>query len=202
MTSPSFDAILMASGFSRRFGNENKLLLPFAGQPLALYTLRLVCGMPQFGRVFFVCAHPSVAALANGYPLTILHNAHPQLGQRESIRLGTMASSANFYVFFTCDQPLLNEATVNAVLARSAPGKITFPRHAGSPASPASFSSTFRAELLSLHEGQHARDIKKAHPHALVPVDIDDALPLMDADTPEALELLHSLAEERASSSS
>ncbi|MDR2159652.1 MAG: hypothetical protein LBP23_06260, partial [Treponema sp.] len=35
----------MASGFSRRFAPENKLLVPFRGKPLARHTLDLVLGM-------------------------------------------------------------------------------------------------------------------------------------------------------------
>jgi molybdenum cofactor cytidylyltransferase len=71
------DAILMASGFSRRFGEENKLLVPFRGKPLAAYTLDLVMGLRYaggaaggeagpacFGTVFFVAADPAVIALA------------------------------------------------------------------------------------------------------------------------------------------
>jgi molybdenum cofactor cytidylyltransferase len=67
----------MASGFSRRFGEENKLLVPFRGKPLAGYTLDLVMtlrhtpgaadrerGMACFGAVFFVAADPAVIALA------------------------------------------------------------------------------------------------------------------------------------------
>jgi CTP:molybdopterin cytidylyltransferase MocA len=54
----------MASGFSRRFAPENKLLVPFRGKPLARHTLDLVLGMDCFAGIFFVAACNEVAALA------------------------------------------------------------------------------------------------------------------------------------------
>ena len=51
----SLFAILMASGFSRRFGDENKLLVPFRDKPLARHTLDLVLSVRVWERVFFVC---------------------------------------------------------------------------------------------------------------------------------------------------
>jgi CTP:molybdopterin cytidylyltransferase MocA len=46
------NAILMASGFSRRFGSANKLLATFRGKPLARHTLELACALDVFNRVF------------------------------------------------------------------------------------------------------------------------------------------------------
>jgi CTP:molybdopterin cytidylyltransferase MocA len=86
----------MASGFSRRFAPENKLLVPFRGKPLARHTLDLVLGMDCFTRVFFVAARDETAALARDGPerLRVIRNGHPERGQRESIRLGVEAASA------------------------------------------------------------------------------------------------------------
>lgn len=184
------DAILMASGYSRRFGADNKLLVPFRGQPLALHVLRLACGMPQFGRVFFVAADEAVAALAKDLPVQTLRNSAPSLGMRESVRLGVAASSADYYAFFPCDTPLLDEATVAAALQNRAPGKITFPQWQGRPGNPAVFSAAFREELLSLKEGEHAKDIKRRHPGSLVAVQATCAQALADIDTLADLERL------------
>lgn len=188
------DAILMASGFSTRFGTDDKLLAPFKGQPLATHTLRLACGMPEFGRVLFVCASPAVAALAKPFPRAeVIHNPSPGLGQRNSIRLGVAASTADHYLFFTCDQPLLDEATIRAILAKAAPGAIVVPTAGGKQASPALFSAVYRDELTNLPKGAHARDIKQRHADKLVLVPVHNTLALTDIDTPEELKKLEYL---------
>ncbi len=194
MSAPQVDAILMASGFSRRFGGQNKLLAPFLGQPLALHTLRLACGLPGLGRVFLVAASPEVAALAAGTRAEVLDNRRPARGARESVRLGVEASRAEHYLFFPCDQPLLDAATVEAVLAKAAPGRISAPSWQGAPGNPVLFSAAFRQELLNLAEGEHARDLKTRHPQCVTDVPLQSPLPLRDADSPDTLAELEAAA--------
>lgn len=183
---PSVDAILMASGFSTRFG-QNKLLAPFQGRALAAHTLELACGCAEFGNVWLVCASPQVAALAAGTRAHVLHNSVPGRGACESIRLGVQASHAQHYMFFTCDQPLLDTRTLHSLLACRAPGRIVVPQHQGQPGSPAIFSASFRPELLNLRDGENARSIKLQNPAALYYVPVHSPWPLFDIDTPEDL---------------
>jgi molybdenum cofactor cytidylyltransferase len=200
----------MASGFSRRFGKENKLLVPFRGKPLVRYTLDLVmalnnAGAPdpdadRFGQVFFVAADPAVIALAEAFrtetrnsagpSLGIIRNAAPGRGQRESIRLGVSASEAVYYLFFPCDQPLLDGGTVRRLLAARREGCIVQPAFRGKPGNPVLFSAAFREELLSLGPGEHPRDIKNRHPEALVTLELAGGEALFDIDDPETLKHL------------
>ena len=182
----NIDAVLMASGFSRRFGADNKLLQSVGGRPLALHTLELVCSLP-FRVVHFVAADAKVMLLAEGLPVQIHHNEQPGRGQCESVRLGTLHSDADYYIFFPCDQPFLDAETVLAVCEHAAPGKIVFPAHEGRPASPNLFSKVFRDELLSLGDGENARVIKNRHPDALIRVPVADGRILTDIDTLEDL---------------
>jgi molybdenum cofactor cytidylyltransferase len=188
----TIDAILVASGFSRRFGDANKLLAPFRGKPLSRHTLDLVCGLSCFQRVLFVVADDAVRVLADGLAVSVIRNEHPERGQRESIRLGVSASDAAYYFFFPCDQPLLDEITVRAILSRRAYGRIAHPVFQGKPASPTLFSAAFREELLSLAEGEHGRVIKQRHPESLFAVEVASPLVLRDVDTPETLRSLES----------
>lgn len=190
MTNSSVDAILMASGFSSRFGTGNKLLAPYKGEALALHVLRLVCGMPQFSNVFFVYAADEVGALADSLRAAAIKNTNPGLGIRESIRLGVSASAAGYYAFFPCDTPLLNRAAVAAVLDKRTPGKIIFPESGGHPGNPAVFCATFRPELLALKEGEEAKIIKQRHAQSLVAVPIQNPEILADIDTVHDLSAL------------
>lgn len=192
------DAVLLASGFSRRFGADDKLLARFRGKALARHTLDLVCGLNAgplrpFRRIFFVAAGDAVKALAAGLPVTVIHNSAPEKGRRESVRLGVAAGGAgpegpDYYLFFPCDQPLLDEETVFRVLEARRPGCIVEPRFNGNPGNPCLFASVFREELLSLGPGERPGGIKARHAGALIPAELEDGAPLMDIDDPAALE--------------
>ncbi|MDR2069900.1 MAG: nucleotidyltransferase family protein [Treponema sp.] len=201
----SLFAILMASGFSRRFGSENKLLVPFRGKPLARYTLDLVLSMKVWKGIFFVCPCASVAALAHEAaagadepPLEVIHNAAPEKGRRESVRLGVEAADLRlaaapvpagdvYYAFFPCDQPFLDAATVQRILNARRPGCIVEGRFQGKPGNPGIFSGLFRRELLTLGEGETPKHIKLRHPGCILPVELSSGLPLMDIDSREEL---------------
>jgi molybdenum cofactor cytidylyltransferase len=194
----------MASGFSRRFGGENKLLAPFRGKPLVRHTLELACGIDCIKNVFLVTSFDEVASLAlklsHVRNIKIIRNNHPERGQRESVRLGVEASSADWYLFFPCDQPLLDAETVTRIIgAAKTEGQIIQPsfrraaRHglggeyAGRPGNPVLFSASFREELLSLREGEHPRNIKERHPEAVYSIEMENETALFDTDDPETL---------------
>jgi molybdenum cofactor cytidylyltransferase len=192
-------AILMGSGFSRRYGGGNKLLVPFRGKALARYALDLVCGMnaslhgrsPFFNGIFFIVADDRVAAVADGLPVTVIRNYAPEKGSRESARLGVAAAAdSDYYIFFHCDQPLLDVETVLLIIDARRPGMIVEPCCMGRAGSPSLFSSVFRDMLLTLGEGENPKTIKTRYPDSLVKVEIADSLALMDIDTPQDMEKL------------
>ena len=184
-------AILMASGFSRRFCGRNKLLIPFRGKPLVRYTLELTAAIGFSGGIFFVTALDDVAALAADLPgVTVIKNAAPEKGQRESVRIGVEAAgpAATFYLFFPCDMPFLDADSVRRILDKREQGCIVEPRYHGKPGNPCLFSAAFREELVSLKEGEAPRHIKARHPEALRVVDISNPQTLLDIDDEETLQ--------------
>ena len=189
---PDIAAILMASGFSKRFGERNKLLVPFRGKALARYTLELAAGINFDGGVFFVCASEDVAALAEDLGMVrVIRNAAPEKGLCECVRLGLEAvEDTDYYLFFTCDQPFLDAATVRQILNARQQGYIVEPRYKGRPGNPCLFSAFFREELLSLKEGQTPKLIKARYPDSVIGVEVSGPLVLEDIDDEETLERL------------
>ena len=194
--SSAIAAILLASGFSMRFGGQNKLLFPFQGKPLARYTLELAASMNFSGGIYFVAASCEVTALAADLnAVTPIKNSSPEKGQRESVRLGVEAAGmeTDYYIFFPCDQPFLDAGTVESILGAREHGFIVEPRYRarfggpGLPGSPCLFSTVFREELLSLAEGETPRIIKGRHPEAIKAVEISNPLALEDIDDEETL---------------
>ena len=189
MNCSEVSAILMASGFSQRFGDRDKLLVPFRGKALARYTLELVSCL-DFGQIFFVAASDEVAALAVDLSaVSIVKNAAPEKGRRESVRLGLEAAGvdAAYYLFLPCDQPFLDVPTVQLILDARRPGCIVEPRYQGRPSNPCLFSAVFREELLSLEGGQTPGIIKTRHAKALIGVEVDNSIVLEDIDDEETL---------------
>ena len=186
-------AILMASGFSKRFGERNKLLVSFRGKPLARYTLELAAKMDFPAGIFLVAAWTDVAALAEDLSkIKVIKNTAPQKGRRESVRLGLEAAGvdAEYYLFFTCDQPFLDAATVRRILDARKHGCIVEPRYEGKPGNPCLFSAVFRKELLSLEEGQTPKLIKTRYPEAVIGVEVTNPLILQDIDDEQTLKQL------------
>jgi molybdenum cofactor cytidylyltransferase len=177
------DAILMASGFSVRFGEDDKLLYPFMGKPLASYTLSLALSFGGFSSVIFVAANPLVARIAEGSDAVVVRNDNAFRGQCESIRLGVGMASGDYYAFFPCDQPLLDASTLRLLLANVAPGGIVEPIFNGRPSSPVIFSKFFRDELLSIPDGESGRWVKHRHPDHVVQVRVPNEDALSDIDT-------------------
>lgn len=186
----AIDVILMASGFSKRFGRENKLLQLFHGKSLVRRALELACSVRLGGEVLFVHGAGEIGRAAEGLPVRAIQNDHPERGMCESVRLGAAASAAAYYLFVPCDQPFLDIYTINAVVARRRPGWIVTPCHRGNPGNPSLFSSIYRRELLELADGKSPRLLKTRHGERVELVEIDDPLPLRDIDTMEDLELL------------
>lgn len=192
---PSIDAILMASGYSRRFGEKNKLLQPLNGRPIVSCTLQLVCQSQLFNQIYFVAADPQVIEVARAYPVQVIHNASPQRGACESVRLGTAASQAEHYMFFTCDMPLLDAATLQALVSHAQTGYMVFPTHEGEFSSPSIFSARYRDELLSLADHEAPRIIRENHPDRVIGVEVADGRRLLDIDTPEDLKKILEMLE-------
>ena len=203
-------AILLASGFSKRFGGENKLLFPFRGKPLARYTLELAVKIGFKGGIFFVTASDAVSALACGFSgVQVIKNAAAEKGLRESVRLGVEAADgaadaggapanvspgalavAAYYMFFVCDQPFLDEETVKRILDARQQGHIVEPHYRGRPGNPCLFCKSFKEELLSLEEGETPKLIKTRHRQAIKSVEVYNSMVLEDIDDAQALERL------------
>jgi len=183
-------AILMASGFSKRFGSRNKLLVPFRGKPLARYTIELASAIGFSGGIYFVSSSSGAAALAPDLPeLRVIKNTAPEKGLRESVRLGVEAADTDtaYYLFFPCDMPFLDAYTVRRIIDERRQGCIVEPRYRDRPGNPCLFSALFREELLSLGEGETPRIIKARHPEAIRTVEVSDPLVLEDIDDEETL---------------
>lgn len=200
--------ILLAGGFSRRFGQQNKLLhaLP-DGQLIALSAAQaLIKALPASVAVI----RRTESALATelrelGFVVVQCEDKHQQMS--DSLKLGVLAAQSAFphlagLVIALADMPFIQAETIKQVAAQlaqasivqtsvdratMAQAKIVQPVWHGQPGHPVGFSSALIAELLTVEGDQGARAVIHAHQAEVLRWACEDAGILRDIDTPADL---------------
>lgn len=194
--------ILLAAGFSRRFGPSNKLLqtLPDGRQIGLAAAENLIQAVP----LTIAVLRPDNKELAE-----LLQNAGLEIvfchAQEMADSLSTaIRYSANFtdsssnkasggYVIALADMPYINPLTISTVAQEIRTGAaIAVPTYQGQRGHPVGFSAKFRSELEQLSGDEGARSILKRHADEIKLLACDDAGILADIDTPADLAKLRS----------
>lgn len=180
------NAVIMASGFSKRMG-ENKLLLPYRGKTLIENTLDKVieCG---FYDIVLVAQDEKVLKIGNSRGVKTINNERAELGQSQSIKLGIMNSrEADGYAFFTGDQPLINIESIKYLMESFYKSKnsIIVPRNNEKRGTPVIFPREFKSELLSLEGDMGGKQIISKHMDVVNFIEVGSELYLFDIDTEE-----------------
>ena len=185
---PKIGCVIMASGLGKRFGG-NKLMADFHGKPMIQCALDATAGL--FSKRVVVTRHESVSALCREQNVDVV--LHDLLHRSDTVRLGLEAlGDLDACMFLPGDQPLLRRETVAMLLEtwKSNPDCMIRPAFEDSEGSPVLFPAWTFPELKNLPEGKGGGVVIKNHPHELIRVSVSDPVELVDADTPETLELL------------
>jgi len=179
--------ILLAAGLSSRMGAQ-KLLLPVGGKPMLQHCLDLVRGVPFSRRVLVTT--PAVAQQVETAGVEVVIHPAPEVGQSSSVRLGVLAAPPeDSLLFLTGDQPFLDAATLEAILAADDGESIVYPVGSdGAPRSPVLFGARFREALLTLQGDAGGRQLRRRYPAACRAVRVQSERVLLDVDTPEDYE--------------
>lgn len=114
---PSFSAVVLAAGLSRRMGADNKLLLPVGGRPLIRAVVERVLDA-GFVEVVVVLGYEAaqVRAALGALPVRCAHNPAFESGQQSSVRvgLGALVEPVDAVTICLGDQPLLESADLLA----------------------------------------------------------------------------------------
>lgn len=157
------DAVVMASGFSKRMG-FNKLKLEYNNISLLENCLKKLSSIP-FNEVLVCGREEWIKSLSEKYNFKYLNNLNAHLGQSESIKLGVKNSSGKGITFFTADQPLLNEKTILTLYYNFLKTNlITIPIVNNNRFSPVFFPDEKKAEFLKLEGDSGGKPIIKSTP--------------------------------------
>lgn len=198
--------VIMASGLSRRFGS-NKLLADFCGEPVLCHAFTAT-DTPQLAARIVVTRSEEVRALCEAHHVPALLHSLP--GRNDTVRLGLSALLEQLpelggCMFLPGDQPLLRCTTVEQLVERFRaqnkteqdifrPGAQALDDLSPLVGSPVLFGKAYFPELLTLPEGKGGSVLLKRYPARVHTACIADREELLDADTPQALAQLKTLA--------
>lgn len=182
------NAILMASGLSKRMG-ENKLMLEFRGKKIYEYALDLLEEI-GFDKVVVASSYEKILKDAEARGFLALENKDNEVGKSSSIKLGVRACDEDAaMMFFVADQPLLSKETCKNLIASFKENPLmTYPRVGMRRGAPVIFPASYRKKLLSLEADQGGMIFAKDDKTNKVEIGNEDEL--LDIDTLEAYERL------------
>ena len=188
--------ILLAAGFSRRFGASNKLLqlLP-DGNPIALASAKRLIEAIPFSIAVVRPENKTLANLLQDAGLKVFFCSEQDTEMADSLSAAikfsaAFSESSDGFVIALADMPYINSQTTTAIASKLSEGaSIVVPTYQGERGHPVGFSAKFRTELESLHGDEGARSILKRYPEEVVFLECDDSGILADIDTPADLAL-------------
>lgn len=189
--------ILLAAGFSRRFGAADKLLqiLP-DGRPIALAAAEnLIKAIP----LTIAVLRPENTALAN-----LLKNAGLKIvfcGTQETEMADSLSAAVHYsaqfsessvgFVIALADMPYIKPDTIEAIAhALNSGAAIVAPIYQAKRGHPVGFCAKFRNQLEQLTGDEGAREILKRHADQIELLECNDPGVLVDIDTPQDLTTL------------
>lgn len=178
-------AILLAAGSSRRFGADDKLLVPLDGKPLALHAAQRLVELAPARRIA-VCPdnHGLLAQALAELDFEIVANPHPERGLSQSLSCGiALAAQGPEAAALIClgDMPFVSAAHLRSLIARFDAGNASVVASTNGEATmpPALFA---RSMFEALRDGTGDRGGKALLADAaLVRADADE---LADIDRP------------------
>lgn len=182
--------IIMASGFSRRMGQDKLLLKLSDGMPLVEKVIK-AASESDLNEIILVYREPKVEKIGKKYGIKTVYNQHAADGQSAAVKLGVeMAEKfADGYMFLAGDQPFINAQLINKLLCifKNTTYPILVPLYDGIMGTPTVFTSGFRNELLKITGDEGARSIIRNNPQEVKKVNIPESFRGIDIDTPEQL---------------
>jgi molybdenum cofactor cytidylyltransferase len=182
-------AVILASGFSQRFGADDKLLSDLNGQPLAAYSAALVSALPFHSATAIVPARNTrLMQLYKGAGIEPVENHNADLGQGASLALAITHikdSSVDAALILLADMPFVTSGHIRQLASRMDDHDAVASTHDDVPQPPLLFAgSTFEAlAMLSGDKGGKAF-LATLRNKTFVDMPSREAT---DIDTPEAL---------------
>jgi molybdenum cofactor cytidylyltransferase len=181
-------ALMLAAGYSRRFGGDKRRVSLADGRSLLTASLALPCSMLE--EVWLVLRPeeaPAELALPTG--VRVVQNPATALGMGHSLAAGAerllAESNADAVAIFLADMPLIRRDSLETLIAHAGTDKIVLPGYQGTRGHPVLFGREFWPQLAALDGDAGARPVIQQNPGAVRIVELNDPGVLQDVDTEE-----------------
>lgn len=179
--------LVLAAGFSRRFGTDKRRARLNTGQTLLAASLALPCA--QLAQVWVVLRpEDETEALAVPTCVHVVRSESAAHGMGHSLASGIQAigqqAQAEAAAVFLGDMPWIEVDSLSHLLALASPEHIVVPTFQGQPGHPVIFGRTFWPELQQLTGERGAKALLQKHPQAVRRLELNDPGVLRDIDTP------------------
>lgn len=183
--------LVLAAGFSRRFGSDKRCARLSNGQTLLAASLELPCA-----RLEQVCVvlrpEDDCNALGVLASAQVARSAHSEQGMGHSLACGvghvSQETSATAIAVFLGDMPWIAASSLDYLLALASPEHIVVPTYLEQPGHPVLFGRKFWPALQSLAGDMGAKSLIKENPQAVRYLPLKDPGILRDVDAPEFLQ--------------
>jgi molybdenum cofactor cytidylyltransferase len=201
-------AVVLAAGMSTRMG-RNKLLLTFRDKPLVVHAMDTLLAS-TVGEIIVVLGHESekvwnqledhAGQVANGAPgsrVRLIKNPDFRDGLSTSVRTGVQAVSpeAEAIMIYLADQPLLEPADVDRIIAAFAAAKaenkmIVVPFFKGERGNPVILDASLRDSILGVVGDVGCKGVINRYPEKVYIIEMENDHVVRDVDDAEAYEKL------------
>lgn len=181
--------IILASGFSRRMG-EDKLLIDLKGESIVERVIK-ACVNSELDRLIIIYRKEEIKDIAGEFHIECLFNRRADLGQAEAIKLGIRsAENKSDFMFIMGDQPFIDSNILDRLIKeyRRTDKNILVPYYNGNRSSPSIIGYKYKDELLKLEGDRGGRELIEKYSEDVEVVEIEDGRAGIDIDSPEDLE--------------
>ncbi len=181
-------ALLLAAGFSKRFGSAKLLARLTDGRSVFSHTLEQIGASVS---ETLVITRPELADELTQYDTEVIVFEQAERGMGASLAFGIgQAQQRNWDVCLVClsDMPFIQTSTYQQIVAAADSSSIVIPSFQDQPGNPVAFGSAFYPELGKLSGDAGGRPVVRQHPDRVTRLPCDDSAILSDVDTPEELQ--------------
>lgn len=181
--------LMLAAGFSRRFGSD-KRLSPINECSLLASALQAPQAVLE---ELWLVLRPDDEVDALGVPaaVKVIRNPSAEQGMGASLACGVRAlagrSGADALAILLGDMPWINAETLRELSAQATAEQIVVPTYQGAPGHPVIFGRQFWPALQLLDGDAGGRSVVEANSSCVLRIEVCDAGILRDVDTPSAL---------------
>lgn len=178
---------------------QPKALLPFRGTTFLENILRAIADAGLQHPVVVAGHHRREIQALVGTRVHVVFNPFYEQGMITSLQTGIRAlpDGASAALLCLVDHPVVEPATIRALMARAAENRIVLPVLRGRRGHPVLFSAAVLREILALSSSQGANIVVRKDPTRIIHVPVDSPGILADVDTPEDFHRLKNRYESR-----